>query len=134
MLLIKDSLIDGAGKGLFTTEPIKKGEIVVEYGGERLTWKEKTMRSLKKEDTSYLFHSEEDDVCVDAKHTLDMIGRYANDSNGKIKKEGVINNCVYNVINDKVWIVATTDILANSEIYVSYGDSYWNESPKESVS
>ena len=40
MLCIKPSTIPGAGMGLFTTHPIKKGEEIVEYVGEIVTWAE----------------------------------------------------------------------------------------------
>ena len=40
MLKVKKSTLPGAGKGLFTLNDIDKGEIVCEYEGERITWKQ----------------------------------------------------------------------------------------------
>ena len=39
-LVIKKSTIPGAGKGLYTKKPIKKGNRIVEYKGKVSTWKE----------------------------------------------------------------------------------------------
>ena len=53
-LKVKKSLIPGAGKGLFTTTPIKKGEKVIEYLGEIIDWEEYERRVERDED-GYLF-------------------------------------------------------------------------------
>ena len=38
-LHIKRSKLPGAGKGLFTRQPIKKGTVIIEYTGALTTWK-----------------------------------------------------------------------------------------------
>ena len=39
-LYIDESTLAGAGKGLFTDTLIKRGERIVEYTGDIITWKE----------------------------------------------------------------------------------------------
>ena len=63
---------------------------------------------------------------IDAKPHTDYLARYANDAQGTSKQKGIHNNSEYVEDNDKVFIVATKDIPAGSEILVSYGKGYWN--------
>lgn len=126
MLVIKKSKIPGAGKGLFTTTPIKKGDIVIEYEGQKMTWKE----CLKKGEergrySSYVFYVTRNN-CVDPEDMLEALGRYANDAKGRTKVKGLKNNSEYQVIKGVPYIVATRNIPAKSEIYVDYGEDYWN--------
>jgi SET domain-containing protein len=125
MLYVKKSQLPKAGKGLWTSEDIKKGERVCEYEGERLTWKEclKRNENQKGKGAYYFFINSKN--CVDAQYTPDALGRYANDAAGPGRKEGFRNNCKYDVIKGKPYIVATRNIKAGSEIFVSYGKEYW---------
>jgi len=50
-LVIKESTISGGGLGVFTAVPLKKGDIVTEYGGEPLSYAEALALRKKKEDT-----------------------------------------------------------------------------------
>jgi SET domain-containing protein len=52
-LLVKTSQLPNAGKGLFTTTPIKKGSKVIEYKGEIIDWKEYEKR-VKEDKDGYL--------------------------------------------------------------------------------
>ena len=56
MLIIKKSRIPNAGKGLFTTSVIRKGDLIVEYKGEKMSWA-KCMKRYGKDinDARYLF-------------------------------------------------------------------------------
>jgi SET domain-containing protein len=125
MLVIKKSKIPGAGKGLFTTTSIKKGEIVVEYKGKKTTWKECLKKGETGEYSSYVFYVTKNN-CVDSEDTLDALGRYANDARGRTRIKGIKNNSEYSVIKGVPYIIATRDIPAKSEVYVSYGDGYWS--------
>lgn len=123
MLKIKKSTLPRAGKGLFTTKDIKKGEIICEYEGEIITWKE-AIRRNDEGINGYVYYISEM-VCVDAYYAKKTFGRYANDAAGLTRKKGVRNNSVYHEVKRKVFIKATRNIRAGEEIFVSYGRSYW---------
>jgi uncharacterized protein len=126
MLYVKKSTLPKAGKGLFTKEEIKKGEIVCEYEGEKVTWKECLRRNEAQTGKgAYYFHIT-DKHCVDAQHTLWAMGRYANDASGFSRVKGLRNNAQYEVIKGKPYIVALRKISSKEEIFVSYGKEYWD--------
>lgn len=124
MLKIKKSTLPNAGKGLFTTEPIKKGKIVCEYEGERITWAEATVRNDKNKG-GYVFYITKNN-CIDAFAFKKTFGRFANDAAGIGRIKGFRNNSTYDIVRNKVFIRATRNIEAGSEIFVSYGRAYWN--------
>ena len=66
-LIVKKSKIKGAGKGLFTTKDIKKGERIVEYLGEIVTEAELDRRA-EKDIYGYAFYISKK-KCVDAYYT-----------------------------------------------------------------
>lgn len=126
MLYVKKSKIPKSGKGLYTSKDIAKDEIVCEYEGEKLTWKECLARNeAQKGKGGYYFYINSKN-CVDAQHTLWAIGRYANDAAGPSRISGIRNNCKYDVVKGKPYIRATRNIKAGSEILVSYGKDYWD--------
>jgi SET domain-containing protein len=126
-LKVKKSKIPGAGKGLFTKKRIKKGEVIVEYKGEKLTWAQ-CLRRYKNgnKPMHYVF-------CVSPKNSIDAgpcpneLARYANDANPDLKINGLKNNSEYQIIRRKPYIVATKSIPPDSEILVDYGDDYWEK-------
>ena len=127
MLYVKKSQLPKAGKGLFVAKDIKKGEIITPYEGEKLTWKQCQQRNANKkgkEKGAYYFYIN-DKNCVDAEYCLWALGRYANDAAGPVRVTGLRNNAQYEVIKGKPYIVATRNIKAGSEIFVSYGKDYW---------
>jgi hypothetical protein len=123
-LKVKKSLIPGAGKGLFTTKAIKKGEQIIEYLGEIIEWNEYKKRVDKDQD-GYLFFINRK-CCIDAFNTPQHIARYANDAAGLTRVKGLTNNSEY-VITDKTkcFVVAKKNINAGDEILVSYSKDYW---------
>lgn len=123
-LIVKTSQLPRAGKGLFTTKPIKKDAKVIEYRGEIIDWKEYERRVERDED-GYLFFISKS-RCVDAYNTPQYKARYANDAEGLSQVKGHVNNCVYEVFGDKCYIVASRDIKAGEEIFVSYTKEYWD--------
>jgi hypothetical protein len=126
MLYVKKSKIPKSGKGLYTSKDIAKDEIVCEYEGEKLTWKECLARNeAQKGKGGYYFYINSKN-CVDAQNTLWAIGRYANDAAGPSRVAGIRNNCKYDVVKGKPYIRATRNIKAGSEILVSYGKDYWD--------
>lgn len=127
MLIVKKSRIKGAGKGLFTTSRIRKGDIIVEYKGVKSTW-DVAMRKYKGDIKAarYIFHITDKNT-VDAQFTPDELARYANDAEAPIPgvKNRFKNNAHYQVIKSKPYIVAEKNIGAGAEIFVDYSGDYW---------
>lgn len=120
-LVIKDSLIPGAGKGLFTNVAICKGSYIVEYAGRRTTWNDVEHEA----DNMYICYID-DAFVIDGRSHVDVAARYANDAAGLTRVKGLVNNAHYVYDEDKVYIEATKDIEAGAEILVSYGKEYWD--------
>jgi len=131
MLSIKKSQVPSAGHGLWAEKNFKRGEIIVKYEGEKITWKECERRNQEQEGYGdyYFFISKTN--CIDAQHTTWAQGRYANDASGLIRIKGLRNNARYEIINGEVVIKASRNIKSGEEIFVSYGRSYWNTKRKE---
>jgi SET domain-containing protein len=125
MLEIKKSQIPRSGQGLWTKEDIKKGDVVCEYTGDKITWKECTRRNDTQENHGGYYFFINARNCVDAQYDLTSMGRYANDAAGYTRVAGLRNNCKYEVRKGKPYIIATRNIKEGSEIFVSYGKSYW---------
>lgn len=127
MLVVKKSRIKGAGKGLFTTSPIRKGDIIVEYKGIKSTWNV-AMKKYKGDIKAarYIFHITDKNT-VDAQFTPEELARYANDAEAPIPgvKHRLKNNAHYQVIKSKPYIVAEKNIGAGAEIFVDYSGDYW---------
>jgi len=132
-LQVKPSTIPDSGKGLFTKTAIKKGEIVIEYTGEIVTWKTCQKRNEEQEGFGgyYFFISEK--RCIDAQYDLKALARYANDAAGFSRIPGIRNNCRYEVIKNKAYIVASRNIKPGEEIFVAYGRDYWNALKKNGL-
>lgn len=121
-LKIKTSRLPDAGKGLFTSKPIRKGTRIAEYKGKMATWKEiKHQPGFNR----YVFYINRDHV-IDARQYKKAPARYANDARGVKKIRGLTNNAQYVRDGLKVFIEAKKDIPANSEILVNYGKEYWD--------
>lgn len=125
MLVVRKSRIPNAGRGLFTTSPIRKGDVIVEYLGDKLTWKQVLKRYKDNLDEVRYVFCITDDNCIDAKPRKDELAQYANDANGGGKGGPFKNNCEYHIKKKRPYIVAIKNIPANSEILVDYGDEYW---------
>ena len=123
-LIVKTSLLPNAGKGLFTDKAIKKDSKIIEYKGEIIDWKEYTKR-VKEDKDGYLFFIS-NKRCIDAFSTPRYKARFANDAEGLSRVKGLKNNAVYEVFDDKCFIVSTRDIKAGEEIFVSYTKEYWD--------
>jgi hypothetical protein len=123
-LFLDKSTLPNAGKGLYTTIEIPKGEKIVEYKGEIVPWKVCEAR-FEEDHGGYAFYVNSK-YCIDAINTPQHLARYANDARGISRIKGLTNNCVYETMKDKkVFIVSTKKIPAGAEIFVSYGDEYW---------
>jgi len=103
----------GCGLGLFTLDPIKKGEFIVEYTGKKIPTK--VADDLM---TKYLFE-------IDEKWTIDgaekgNIARYVNHA-CKPNCEAEIDE------NDRIVYSAVRNIDAGEELTVDYGKEYFDE-------
>jgi uncharacterized protein len=122
-LIVKESQLPMAGKGLFTDKPIKKNTKIIEYRGEIINWKQYEKRVAEDKD-GYLFFIS-NSRCIDAYPTPQYKGRYANDAAGLKRVKGLSNNSSYQVFGNKCYIVAERDIKAGEEIFVDYTQDYW---------
>jgi SET domain-containing protein len=125
MLYVAKSGLPGAGKGLFTDKPIRKGTRVVEYTGEIITLAEYEERT-QNDRYGYLLYVDKDH-CIDAYRCRGALARYANDAKGIYRKKGLFNNCKYDIVGKRGYIVAFRNIPAHAEILVGYGKSYWDD-------
>ncbi len=123
-LIVKKSQLPNAGKGLYTTTPIKKGERIIEYLGEIIDWSEYVKRVAEDKD-GYLFFINKK-RCIDAYNTPEHKARYANDAAGLTRVKGLKNNSEYEIIKESCFILAKRDIAAGEEIFVSYTKEYWD--------
>ena len=122
-LYVKQSILPGAGKGLFTKVAIKKGTRIVEYKGIILTWKE--VEAMPDDRNGYVFYFTLKYV-IDAWKTTKSVAHFANDAEGIIRVKGLKNNAEYETEGKRCFIEAVADIPACSEILVSYGKEYWD--------
>ncbi|MBX2898424.1 MAG: SET domain-containing protein [Cyclobacteriaceae bacterium] len=120
MLLVKKSTLPQAGKGLFTTRTLRKGQQIIEYKGRLCKWKD-----VKHTDghNGYLLRVTHR-MAIDAQRTRAK-GRYANDAGGSSRKKGLRNNAEYVSYGTRCFIEATRTIKAGEEILVGYGRAYW---------
>lgn len=120
-LYLKKSQVPGAGKGLFTKVPIRKGMRIVEYKGRIRRWKE--VKHLDGHN-AYLFRINSR-VTIDAEPLRNTFGRYANDARGVGRRKGLRNNSEYNTAGNRCYIDATRNIPRFGEILVEYGGNFW---------
>jgi SET domain-containing protein len=102
-----------SGLGLFATEPIKKGEFVIEYTGKMLAPEEVEKSTSNK----YFFE-------IDKHWTVDgsgreNIARYANHS--------CRPNCEVRIYAKRIRIWAIKNIKPDDEITYDYGKEYFDE-------
>jgi SET domain-containing protein len=121
-LVIKKSTLAGAGKGLFTRKFIPKGARIVEYKGNRVTWKE--VEKMPDYRNGYAFYITSQCV-IDAFNYKKAKGRYANDAKGISRTKGINTNSEYVTEARRCYIEAIRDIAPGSEIFVEYGAEYW---------
>lgn len=102
-----------SGLGLFTTKPIKKGQIIVEYTGPLLTDEQ-----MEKKGGKYLFALGKD-------WTIDGSGR--NNLARYINHWCVQTNCEPIQYAKRIKIRATKNIKPGTELHYDYGKEYFDE-------
>jgi SET domain-containing protein len=121
-LIIKQSTLPGAGKGLFTKKFIPKGTRIIEYKGKISNWKDV---EHSQGENPYIFYVKRDHV-INAAPYKKALARFANDARGLKRIKGLTNNAEYQEDGLRVFIVAKKDIPPGSEILVDYGKEYWD--------
>lgn len=114
--IVAPSQIKMAGLGLYTTKEIKKGAIVCEYKGEKLTTDQYNRRYAKDDYGAYGMAAKRN-LVLDARKTSSGIARYICDYTGSGKKP----NVEYQGSKDIVEVVALRKILPGEELLVDYG-------------
>ena len=102
------------GKGVFALKPLKKGEVVIEYKGEVITWKE-ALRRHPHDPTdpnhTFYFHIDDGNV-IDAKFGGNA-ARWIN--------HACEPNCEADEIDGRVFIKALRTIKPGEELFYDYG-------------
>jgi len=120
-LEVKRSTIPGSGKGLFTTKPIEKGAIIIEYTGKRTTWDKVDHKGGK---NAYIYYVNKNCV-IDAYNYKNSLARYANDAKGLKIIKGLVNNCCFIKEGEQVFLKALRNIAPGEELLAGYGKEYW---------
>ena len=121
-LLVKKSILPGAGKGLFTTKFIPKGARIAEYKGKVTTWKEVDHQEGL---NAYIYYINRNHVIDSSMHKKNL-ARYANDAKGSENGIRLMNNCRFVTEGTRVFMESKKDIQPHSEILVGYGKEYWD--------
>jgi hypothetical protein len=121
-LLLQDSLIQGAGEGVFTLHDITPGRVVTEYTGHIVIGEKNIPYSL----IDYSMHISGRQYKVGVKHVRygDGFGSKCNCGKPLIKPNAEIVYCHRRKV---LYVRSIRFIPAGSEIYVSYGVGYWNQ-------
>jgi hypothetical protein len=117
-LRVAPSTIPGAGDGLFTTRPRKRGDKIVEYRGELLDGPEVDERYGVDATAPYALELSANDPIIDS-----ACERW---TAAYINHKGISQaNCRFSRGQDgRAWVVATKTIPADRELTVSYGRDY----------
>jgi SET domain-containing protein len=112
-IAVKTSRIHG--RGVYAARKLKKGERIIEYRGERITWKECDRRPPSDPgDPNHTFFFS----LSDGKHVIDAnvrgnVARWIN--------HGCDPNCETEEEDGRVWIQAVRDIRRGEELSYDYG-------------
>lgn len=102
------------GKGVFALKPLRKGEVVIEYTGELITWREALRRhphDPKDPHHTFYFHIDDQRV-IDAKYG----GNAARWINHACRP-----NCEADEQDGRIFIKALRKIAAGDELFYDYG-------------
>jgi hypothetical protein len=111
------STVEGAGTGLFACETIPAGEVVGEYGGDRV---DSLCRWLRLRNMEYLMLTEVNTLMIDAANRPEMTMRYVNHHFDPSR-----HNLVRKAAGETVYLVSSREIAAGEEFFFDYGALYW---------
>jgi len=126
---IKDSTIQGAGKGLFAVKAFKKGETVVRYTGDWVNTADGEMENGFG-DSDYVFQYSRE-KSIDAARTNTADGRMVNSSRGRNQPSNVKFSVDY--VRKRVTIRASRAIRVGEELFINYGSAYWERGQPKRV-
>jgi len=118
---IKDSVIPGAGKGLFVLKEYAPNENITLYTGDESKDPIDGVYVLKINNQLYIDGAKTDEP---------GLGRWINQCRTNQQRNRLCNNnskFSYDYRNQKTNIKATRRIPAGQEVFLSYGPSYWNQ-------
>lgn len=141
---VSKSTIKDGGLGLFTDHDIRKGEYITKYDGPVIDWKTAVQRR-KNGDCSHIRTLVSQYSCIDGFTTPQNGvggGSFINDATGganssHLNEKGTLKNGAFKnttkfilrtnnkTMESVIWIRAITDIPKNTELFASYGRSYW---------
>ncbi|UUX95916.1 SET domain-containing protein [Aquabacterium sp. J223] len=101
------------GKGVFALQPIRRGELVIEYTGEVISWPEALRRhphDPSQPDHTFYFHIDDDRVIDGAVH-----GNAA-----KWINHACAPNCEADEVDGRVFIKALRDLKPGEELFYDY--------------
>ena len=102
------------GRGVFSTAKLKKGEVLIEYLGEIITWKEALRRhphDPKNPDHTFYFH-------IDDKHVID--GKHGGNA-ARWFNHACMPNCEADEIDGRIFVKALRTIQPDTELFYDYG-------------
>jgi len=140
-IVISESTIAGAGRGLFAKKNISRGEIVCEYWGKSLSKDFTTSRYLD-DPSNYLLHTHpylrdlDESVVImgeyddNLKHSGVLVNDGAklddiNDISNYLERSKSMANVSAVKMKDKLFYIASKRITKGNEIFASYGPGYW---------
>ncbi|XP_065670587.1 N-lysine methyltransferase KMT5A-A isoform X4 [Hydra vulgaris] len=118
-------LIEEKGRGVFTKQSLKKGDLVCEYAGDLISLKEALQREKDYEKNPelgcymYFFDYKDKKYCVDATKETGRLGRLLNHS----KTNSNVCTKLFPIGNTPhLILVAQKDIACDQELLYDYGD------------
>ena len=102
------------GKGVYSVAPLRKGEVIVEYKGEVISWQEALRRhphDPADPDHTFYFHIDDKNV-IDGKHQGNL-ARWIN--------HACTPNCEADEVDGRVYIKALRAIKPGTELFYDYG-------------
>jgi SET domain-containing protein len=102
------------GKGVFALQPIARGETIIEYRGEVITWKEALRRhphDPSDPNHTFYFHIDDNNV-IDGTHTGNS-ARWIN--------HACAPNCQADEVDGRIFIKALRKLRAGEELFYDYG-------------
>lgn len=102
------------GKGMFALAPLAAGEVVIEYTGEVITWREALRRhphDPSDPDHTFYFH-------IDDKHVIDA---KVGGNSARWINHACEPNCEADEQDGRIFITALRDIGAGEELSYNYG-------------
>ena len=118
-LRVKESGIQGAGMGLYTTRDVSINSNICAYAGDILSLDELDRR-YPDDDGVYVLQLTKN-TSIDARSTQSCLGRYANSCDNSADACNVRFSKYRGVVSLK----ATKNISANTELLIKYGRDYW---------